>query len=362
MTPTLGSTAFVVGSYSEPYGPFRAVGEGLTLIGLEDDGRLTALDCLALPNPSYVRPIGGNRVAVTLETDDERAGIALVAVEKGRLRLAQRIDAPGRIPCHLDMHPAGQWLAGACYGSGEVFAVPIGKDGWLASERMVMSRHRGASIHPVRQTSPHPHATRFSPDGRWVVAPDLGTDKVTSYRFDPAMGPDFSSTRAWTAQPGSGPRLASFSPDGRYLVLVEEIASAVTSLRWEDGELRDGCRLSSLIKPLKGENTASGLRWHPSGRAIAVSNRGADSVSLFYFDSDGGSLAPWREFSCGGSKPRDLTFSRCGRWLITSAQNSDLLAVFFIDIEAGEVRDTGERLAVRSPSCVRALLDKDGAL
>lgn len=355
MTRSPGTAFFAIGSYTEPYGPFRAVGEGLSLLALDPSGRLQRLDCLALPNPSYALPIGRGRLAVVLETDDERAGIALVRVTGERLRLEQRLAAPGRIPCHLDLHPAGTWLAGACYGTGEVFAMPIDADGRLAGERVIATRHRGASVHPLRQTMPHPHATRFSPDGRWLLVPDLGTDRVVSYRFDSGSGPDFSSAEVWTAPPGSGPRLALFSADGRHLLLVEEIGCALVSLGWDDGRLAEIDRASSLIAPFTGDNTAAGLCWHPSGQVIGVTNRGADSVALFRFDSGTGRLLPWRELSSGGAKPRAFSFSPCGRWLLAANQNGDSIVLYAIDIDRDRLEDTGERLALRSPSCLSPL-------
>lgn len=342
---------FVAGSYSEPYGPFRAVGDGLTLISLDPSGQLRRLDCLALPNPAYVLPIGGGRVASVIETHDDRAGIVLVQIDSERLRLIQSIAAPGRIPCHLDLHPGAHWLAGTCYGTGEVFSVPLSVGGRLAEQELVATRHRGRGLHPVRQTMAHPHAARFSPDGRWLIVPDLGIDQVMSYRFDAIAGPDFSNPQVWRSPPGSGPRLPLFSPDGQHVVLVEELSCSLVSLSWQDGALSEIGRISSLVQPFGGENTAAGLRWHPSGRVIGVSNRGADSIALFHFD--GGRLSAWREFPCGGTKPRDFAFSSCGKWLIASSQNSDLLTLFAVNLDAETIRDTGERLAIKSPSCVR---------
>ena len=360
--PQTGITSrFIVGSYTEPYGPFRAVGDGLMLIALDHAGHMQRLDSLMLPNPSFALALDRNLVMAVLETDDDRASIARIGIEGDRLRLLHTIAAPGRIPCHLDRHPSGRWLAGACYGTGEVFTLPLDEAGHVAEGKMQVARHRGSSIHPLRQTSPHPHAVRYSPDGRWLIVPDLGTDKVMSYPLDSAGESDFSAGLAWTSPPGSGPRLPLFSANGQHLVLVEEISSMLVSLRWDNGALHENCRVSSLIAPFAGANTAAGLRWHPSGRVIGVSNRGADSIALFYFESDGGRLTPWLELPCGGKKPRDFAFSSCGRWLITSSQDSDLLALFAFDLDTGRIADTGMRLSVKSPSNLCAIPQMPGS-
>jgi len=362
MIPVLSNPAsnvqrFVVGSYTEPYGPFRAIGDGISLVSLHPTGKLEPLAQLALPNPAYLRPLSADRIAVAIETDDDRASIALVRVGSGALELEERVATPGRISCHVDLHPMGSWLAGACYGTGEVFALPL-TEGRLRPDRMITTRHTGSSVHPVRQTGPHPHAARFSPDGDWLIVPDLGADTVSAYPFHEARGPDFSHARLWQAPAGSGPRLPLFSGNGQYIVLVEEIASRLVSLRWNDGELRECHRVSSLIDPFPGENTAAGLRWHPSGRLVGVSNRGADAISLFAFDPEAGRLTPWRQISSGGTKPRDFEFSSCGAWLITTNQNGDCLAIYALEEDG--VRDTGERLTVRSPSCIRQISGGEG--
>lgn len=334
----------VVGSYTEPYGPFRAVGRGVTLATLSPDGGLTREDELGgLANPAYVRVDA--EIHAVIETR-RPAGLARIAVEGRRLRLLGTAPVPGDIPCHLDVAPGGDWLAGCCYGSGHVFvrrpASVADSDGLCRT---------GGSIHPVRQTSAHPHACRFSPDGRWLLVPDLGTDEIACYPFDPSEG-RLSAPRPWRAPPGSGPRLLLFSADGRHVVLVHELASTVSSLRWEDGTLVPVSTVSSLLSP-GGPNTAAGLRWHPSGRMLGVTNRGADSVTLIAFDPEDGRLAPLSEHPSGGAKPRDLDFSPCGRWLVVGNQDGDSLAV--LAVEPSRLVDTGARLAVASPSCVRFL-------
>lgn len=348
-----------IGSYTETYGDFRAKGDGIALLSLSDDGRLALVDRLGdLPNPSYLEPIADGRFLAALEVDDERSGIATIAVDHAahQLRLVHRQATPGQVLCHLDRHPAG-WVAGACYGSGHVFtrrltdAAIVGGDDGGGS---VIAR-QGRSIHPERQTRPHPHAVRFSPDGRWLVVPDLGTDEVACYRFSAADGQLDPTPRIWRAPSGSGPRLLHFSPDGRFVMLVHELTSEVSCLGFEDGMLRPVARVSSLIAPFAGENTAAGLYWHPTRRILAVSNRGADRIALLHVDEVSGVLSPWFEIPSGGDKPRDFAFSACGRWIIVANQNSDSVVLWELDWDRGVGRDTGSRLTIGTPSCVRVM-------
>ncbi len=118
------------------------------------------------------------------------AVIATVGIDRGRRRLTLRAETalPGTALCHLDLSPDARWIAGACYGSGDISVRRIGDDGVPTAGGGTSLRRSGSSVHPVRQTQSHPHATRFSPDGRWLLVPDLGTDELACYAFDAGAG------------------------------------------------------------------------------------------------------------------------------------------------------------------------------
>lgn len=356
---------FVAGSYTDAYGPFRAVGEGVSLLALAaSNGRLVLLDQLSgLPNPAYLRVDPGRGLCYAALEMEGSAAVAAIAIDRAarRLRVMGITPRPGSLLCHLDIHPGGDWLAGACYGSGHVFACRLDGDGMPGAAGATVQR-TGRSVHPVRQTCAHPHAARFSPDGRWLVVPDLGTDELACYLFDPGAGGLGQAVRVHRAPAGSGPRLVLFSPDMRHLVLVRELASTVCSFAWEDGQIRSLGEHSALFAPHDGPNTLAGLRWHPSGQAFAVSNRGADRIALFHFDPASGAIEPWCEHASGGAKPRDFEFSPCGAWLLVANQDSDRVAVLALPQRGeGRMRETGLGVSVRSPSCVRAVQDSAAA-
>lgn len=339
----------IVGSYTSPYGTFRARGEGLSLVAMRPDGSLRALDVLTLPNPAYLRPAPG-LIHVALELDTGASAHVGVEINRTTLRLREvvRQGVPGSLLCHLDLDASGRWIAGACYGSGHVVVRPVA--GGAGGTCLV--RH-GSSLHPQRQASAHPHAARFSPDGRWLVVPDLGTDEVACYPFDARDG-TLGEPRVHSLH--GGPRLALFAPGGRFLVLVHELGCAVSSFTWENGSLRLVATRPALGEPYNGANTTAGLRWHPSGRSFAVSNRGADRISLFRFDPKTGDIELACEHPSGGAKPRDFEFAPNGHHLIVANQDGDSLVVLAVDERSLALGTTGRDLTVRSPSCVRFAL------
>ncbi|HEY0420246.1 MAG TPA: lactonase family protein [Acetobacteraceae bacterium] len=348
----------VAGSYTEIRPGRDAAGEGLSLLRLDPaSGALTTLDVLGgLLNPSYVRP-QGSVIHAVCETPADHAGLATVQVQAGRLALLGQVPIPGDGPCHIDRHPGGRWLAVACYGSGHVMVLPLDAAG-VAQPACCVVAHRGSGPNPARQAGPHAHAVCFSPDGRVLLVADLGTDEVWCHGFDAATGALEQEPPRWQAPPagpsGNGPRLLLFSPDGGHVILLNEMANTVMSLRWQDGALMLRDTTSTLPPGWSGETTAAGLRWHPSGRFFAASNRGADSIALFSFDAASGAIARVAGIATG-PKPRDFEFSPCGRWLLAASQDGDSIAVLEADAARGRLSDTGIRHRVLTPSCVRFL-------
>ena len=344
-----------VGSYTESYGAFAARGEGLSLVAMRPDGSLTRKHCLALRSPAYLRhDPSRDLLYVALETGDA-AAIATVAIDRNARRFTLRGETglPGTALCHLDISPDARWIAGACYASGDVSLRRIGEDGIPLQDSGASLRRHGSSIHPRRQTESHPHAARFAPDGRWLVVPDLGTDELACYAVG-ATGMLGEPPRSAAMPPGSGPRLVLFDAGGRHLLLLHELNCTVSSHAWNDGALSPIMQAAALAAPPQS-NTSAGLRWHPSGRHFAVSNCGADTITLFRYDPANGTFAACCEHPAGGAKPRDFAFTPCGRFLLCANQDGDSLVTLHVDAERGTLAQSGHSLAVRTPSCVRVL-------
>jgi 6-phosphogluconolactonase len=345
------ATCLVVGSYSGSRPGGDTGGEGISLLSLDPaTGALTTLDVLGrLLNPSYVR-VDGSVVHAVIETPAATAGLATLRVRDGRLQLLGQVAVPGDGPCHIDVHNEGKFLAVACYGSGHVTIHPLDAAG-IAQPASCVTLHSGSGPNAARQAGPHAHAVCFAPDGRTLLVADLGTDEVWCHGFDAATGALQADPPRWQAPPGSGPRLLLFSPRQDHVVLLTEMGNTVLSLRWSDATLVLHDTASALPQGWTGASTAAGLRWHPSGRFFAASNRGADSIALFSFD--GGAIRQVASVGAGGPKPRDFEFSPCGKWLLVASQDGNSIAVFAA--AGSRLTDTGIRHRIATPSCVRFL-------
>ncbi|MEU3522436.1 lactonase family protein [Streptomyces sp. NPDC038707] len=333
-------------------GTYTSVAGGGTGIGVASydprSGRITGAGTLTgVPDPSYlaVHPDGRTLYAVA-----ERQDGAVTAVRLADRRVLGSRSTGGAGPCHLSVHPTGRWLLSADYGSGSVSVHPIDASGALA-ERTDRVTHTSPPPGPGQQ-GPHAHQFVTSPDGRHVLAVDLGTDTVYTYRLDPVRGTLTEVARAQT-RPGAGPRHLTFHPGGRYAYLANEVDDTVAVCAYDprSGRLRVGPPQPTGADG--GTNYPAQLLVTANGRFAFLANRGHNSLARYAVESAGARLRLLGTVPVGGDFPRQIAFSPDGRLLFAANQRSGTVTVFHVDADGGGLSPAGEPFA--SPVAVCAL-------
>lgn len=277
---------------------------------------------------------------------------------RNSLTLLNQAAIGGRGASHVNLDHSGRWLLEASYRSGHVAVFALQADGSIGARTATVA-HSGRSVHPERQTSPHPHSIYPDPTNRFLVVPDLGTDKIVVYRFDADQGVITPhAPPSLELPPGSGPRHLAWHPDGRRAYVTLELVNAVAAMTWDSaaGTLTLDQSISTLAPGFSGANTAAEIAVHPSGRYVYASNRGADnSIAAFTIDATSGKLAPLARVSSRGLLPRNFTIDRSGRWMVVSNHDSDSLVVFAIDPTTGGLAPVGEPVTVPNPFGTRFL-------
>lgn len=325
-------------------------------------GRLTALGLAAeTPNPSFlaVHPSRNFLYAVNEvgEFGGRKSGaVGAFAIDRatGRLTLLNQVSSRGEGPCHLSLDRAGKYVLVANYGGGSVAALPVLEDGRLG-EATGFVQHKGKSINPQRQEGPHAHAIEAAPDNRFVLAADLGLDRILVYRFDSEKGTLRPNDPPHAPlAPGAGPRHFAFSPDGRFLYVLNELASTMTVKAYDAqrGVLTEVETLSTLPGGFEGENYTAEVVAHPSGKFLYGSNRGHDSIVVFAVEAATGRIRPVEHVSTQGKWPRNFAVDPTGATLIAANQRSDNLVVFRIASQTGRLTPAGHGVEVPSPACV----------
>jgi 6-phosphogluconolactonase len=360
-TPTAPETAVAAPGQpsAEPSGPrplylgtYTTVEGGGKGIGLATyDPRTGGVDgtgtLAGVANPSYLAPHPDGR---TLYAVNEQDAGAVTAVRLSDRKILGSRGTGGSGPCHLSVHPSGRWLLSANYGSGSVAVHPIGDSGALG-ERTDVVTHSSPAPGPG-QDGPHAHQFVTSPDGGHVLAVDLGTDTVYTYRLDDRRGTLTEVHRART-RAGAGPRHLTFHPGGRHAYLANEVDDTVTVCAYAPatGRLTVGEPQSTGSR--SGTNYPAQILVTADGRFAYLANRGDNTLARYAVEADGARLRLLDTVPVAGDFPRQIAFSPDGTLLFAANQRSGTVSVFQVAEKSGELRLAGRPFA--SPVAVCAL-------
>lgn len=321
-------------------------GSGLARARFDPDtGTLSPFTLAAsTPDPAFfvVHPSGRHLYTCNSGTP---GGVTAFALDPASGTLAELNAVPStrRGPSQLALDRSGRLVLDANYGGGYLDAIPLAPDGTLTTIRTRI-QHEGRGPDPVRQTQPYVHAVSPDPSNRFVLAADLGLDRIYVYRLDAASGhleahtPPFAS-----APPRSGPRHMAWHPTGRWVYVIEELANAISCYAWDEraGTLDARQTIGTLPPGFAGENTAAEILVRADGRVVYASNRGHDSIAVFAVDERTGRLAAPAHVSSGGRTPRYMAIDPSDRWLVVANVDSDAIARFQMAAESGALTLAG---------------------
>jgi 6-phosphogluconolactonase len=261
----------------------------------------------------------------------------------------------GASPAYVSLDAGSQHAFVADYGGANIGVFPITPDGRLGKPTAVI-KHQGSGPDRTRQEGPHPHGIDLSPDGKLLLACDLGLDKIMEYRFSAADGTLSPNDPPFTkVAPGAGPRHLVFHPNGRFAYVVSEMTPSVTVFAFDPSSGLGKKPLQTMPTLPSGISgtayTGSEIKFYPNGRFLYVSNRGYDTIASFTVDANTGLLTPLSLVSTQGKVPRHFAIDPTARFLLAENQLSDNVVVFTINDKTGALTPTGSTLKALSPFC-----------
>ena len=336
------------GIYAFPFDPASGKAGALELVAETKNPSFLAVD----PTQHYL--FAANEIS---DYEGQKSGgISAFAIDakSGELAFLNEVSSRGAGPCHLALDRTGKYVLVANYDSGSIAAFPVQQDGRLGVASSVI-QHAGHGPNTERQERPHAHDITISSDNRFVVANDLGLDKLLVYRFDGTKGTLTTNQPAFASvEPGAGPRHSAFHPNGRFIYALNEIVGSITAFTYDphSGAMRHLQTISTLPANFKDKNDSAEIVVHPSGKFLYASNRGPDTIAVFAIDSGKGTLKLVESVSTQGKEPRNFAIDPSGQYLLAANQNSNNVVVFRIDPKTGRLTATGQVLEVPSPVCL----------
>jgi len=348
-----------VGTYTED-----TKSEGIYLVRMDArSGKLQRVGAVnAGANPSFLAIHPNGRVLYAVNEVDKQngkptGGVSAFAIATNTGELTRRNEQPseGAAPCYVSVDRSGRVVLVANYNGGSIALFPIETDGSLAPTTHVV-HHTGRGPNTERQEAPHAHCIVADPSNRFVLAADLGIDRVLVYRLD-LEGKSLRHVEGGDAvmRRGAGPRHLAFHPTLPLVFVANELDSTVASLRFdaERGALSPLVARSTLPAGWTGANYPADIHIAPSGRTLYASNRGHNSIAVFSVAESTGVLALEQVVPTDGDWPRNFALDPTGRWLLVANQRSDSVVVFGRDQKSGRLTPTLERIALPSPVCLR---------
>lgn len=302
-------------------------------------------------NPTYVTISDDKKYLYAVSQKDSQGGVAAFSINDatGDLTFLNDEHSEGAPPCHLEVVETG--VVTGNYHKGSVEYYTVDADGKLI-ESTSMVGHEGTGPH-ARQEKPHVHFSGKTPDGKYVVVADLGTDELVTYQV---VAGKLERVHTFKTKPGSGPRHITFHPNGKYAYLLTELSTDVVVLDYqEDGSFVEKQYIHAIPEDFTETNDASAIHISSDGRFVYTGNRGHNSITVFAVDQSTGELTFVEHTPSGGDWPRDFVLDPSEKFLIASNQESGTLVLFARDTETGKLTQLDSIVEVPEVVCVKFL-------
>ena len=204
-----------------------------------------------------------------------------------------------------------------------------------------------------RQEQSHLHCVTFTPDGKFLLATDLGTDCI--YLFPIGKRPEAGKAHSLLDESrvvriqmdsGSGPRHICFHPNGRFAYLISELSGKITVFSYNEGKLE---HLQTIVcDPFVAEGNAD-IHVSSDGKFLYASKHlKEDGIIVYSIDSQKGTLVQIG-FQPTGLYPRSFAISPDGCYLAVVCRDANCIQIFERN------RNTGKNIRLERPAFVKFL-------
>jgi len=323
-------------------------------------GESVKVSSVPIQNPSYLSISPNEKyVYAVQEVDSKVPGGGQVSSftfnkADGKLTPVNTQSSGGNNPCYVQVDNTGKWVFVGNYSSGTLSVYSVNNDGSLGSPATI--QHSGTGPNKQRQEGPHVHCTVISPDNKWLYVPDLGIDKIMIYKFDDKTGKLTNNAKDGfaAAESGAGPRHITFAPNKQYAYVIHELAGQVAAYQYKKGDLKLLQRISTIDTTQKPNPGSADIHVSPDGKFLYASNRGnLNNIAWYKIDPSSGKLTRAGFQSTLGRTPRNFNIDPSGNYLLAANQGSNEIVVFKRDKNTGALTDTGKRIPVGQPVCIK---------
>ena len=351
------STSYLlVGTYTKP----KNKGEGIYVYRFNsNDGSAKLISKIETENPSYLTVSKNKKYVYAVNQNgniktNEASAFALDNM--GNLTFINKQKVNGESPCYITVDKKNNWIFTANYTSGNISSLPINKDGSLSEVKQLI-QHAGSSIVKDRQSIAHAHTVVLTPNNKFLVATDLGTDKIKFYSFSSKQKQNpltIDSTNDIICEAGSGPRHLAFSKNKRMMYAINELNGTITVYKYRNATTQLLQKISTDTSNALDKGSAD-IHLSNDEKFLYASNRGSYNNIAIYSIDDLGKLKFIALQSTLGKTPRNFVIDPTDNFLLVANQNSDNIIVFKRNKETGLLQETGVEIKVGTPVCLQMI-------
>src|SRR6185312_492737 len=307
----------------------------------------TLLETVPSPSPSFIAIQPGGKYLYAANDVDEHEGIPQGTVEayaidahSGHLDFLNRraLSLSATRPRHLAISPDGKTIAVAAGGGGVYNVISIETNGALGKVTGIR-KEVGCGLHQKYQSAAHPHSLVFHPAGEYLVATDLGCDRISSFNL---VDGTLVRRAGFSTRAGSGPGALAFDPSGSVLYVAQELRSSISCHRYHG----DTGEIEAPFQRISGDTLAISR----DGKFIYSARASESTVSAWAIDPISGSLSQhdtWQDpsvFPCG--------FYLAAARLYAFDKWSGAIVQLSVDASTGKSGDATRVARVKSPRVI----------
>lgn len=317
-------------------------------------------DIKQVVNPSYLS-VSRNEQMVYAVNETREGGVSAFKFDKikGELSLVNNQEAYGASPCYINADKDRRFIITANYGGGNLSVFPLDKEGNINPMSMNINMNEINPHISVDSTPPrvsNMHAVVFSPNEKYLLATDLGKDRIYMFEVMPKTNTDFLRylpERSITLEAGSGPRHLAFHPSGKYLYCINELSGDVAVMNY-------GVDQPKVIQYVISDTTrttrrrgSADIHLTSDGRFLYASNRArANDIAIYSVNPQTGLLSV-AGHQTTGLHPRNFIITPNDKYLLCANMNSNQIQIFEIDPVSGLLNDTGQEISINRPVCLK---------
>ena len=323
----------------------------------QENGTFKLLSSATAANPSFVTlSPDGKRLYAVSEYNDGRQGAYSFDVSEDKVQLSQPVFLPtatkealpqaGADPCHIVSD--GKYVITANYTGGDISVFSLDAAGRLQPEVQNI-----AFVGKTPERVAHIHCIIPTPDKKYILATDLGNDRVYRFRYNKKARKNaevLTSQRvAYEVSDGQGPRHLTFSKDGRFAYLINELGGECVVLSYRKGKLKE---VQRIMADEGGGRGSADIHISPDGRFLYTSHRlKKDGIAIFAIDPEKGTLTKIG-YQLTGIHPRNFAITPNGKYLLVACRDDNKIQVFERNEATGELTETPEEIEIDKPTCI----------